>query len=77
MWNYFQSCFQPQKTQKPFLNILVRNRLKYGDELNDYFHETIRVMFGQNQHRETISVLRSIINIVNPAKSKRNKFRVI
>ncbi|EAM2736139.1 ATP-binding protein, partial [Salmonella enterica] len=59
-----------EKTQKPFLNILVRNRLKYGDELNDYFHETIRVMFGQNQHRETISVLRSIINIVNPAKSK-------
>lgn len=59
-----------EKTQKPFLNILVRNRLKYGDELNDYFHDTIKVMFGQNQHRETISVLRSIINIVNPEKSK-------
>lgn len=59
-----------EKTQKPFLNILVRNRVKYGDELNDYFHDTIRVMFGQNQHRETISVLRSIINIVNPEKSK-------
>lgn len=46
-----------EKTQKPFLNILVRNREKYGDELNDYFHSTIKVMFGQNQHRETISVL--------------------
>lgn len=59
-----------EKTQKPFLNILVRNRLKYGDDLNDYFHDTIRVMFGQNQHRETISVLRSIINIVNPDEAK-------
>jgi hypothetical protein len=59
-----------EKTQKPFLNILVRNRLKYGDELNDYFHDTIKIMFGQNQHRETISVLRSIINIINPEKSK-------
>jgi len=59
-----------EKTQKPFLNILVRNRIKYGDELNDYFHDTIRIMFGQNQHRETISVLRSIINIINPDESK-------
>ncbi|HEJ0180623.1 TPA: ATP-binding protein [Citrobacter koseri] len=59
-----------EKTQKPFLNILVRNRLKYDDELNNYFHDTIRVMFGQNQHRETISVLRSIINIINPNKTK-------
>jgi hypothetical protein len=60
-----------EKTQKPFLNILVRNREKYGDELNDYFHSTIKVMFGQNQHRETISVLRSIINIVNPKNSQK------
>lgn len=59
-----------EKTQKPFLNILVKNRKKYGDTLNDYFHNTINVMFGQNQHRETISVLRSVINIVNPEKSK-------
>lgn len=60
-----------EKTQKPFLNILVRNRNKYGDELNDYFHNTIKVMFGQNQHRETISVLRSIINIINPKNSQK------
>lgn len=60
-----------EKTQKPFLNILVRNREKYGDELNDYFHSTIKVMFGQNQHRETISVLRSIINIINPKNSQK------
>ncbi|EMF7564971.1 ATP-binding protein [Serratia marcescens] len=60
-----------EKTQKPFLNILVRNRNKYGDELNDYFHSTIKVMFGQNQHRETISVLRSIINIINPKNSQK------
>uniref|UniRef100_UPI0011A3E438 ATP-binding protein n=1 Tax=Yersinia alsatica TaxID=2890317 RepID=UPI0011A3E438 len=60
-----------EKTQKPFLNILVRNREKYGDELNDYFHSTIKIMFGQNQHRETISVLRSIINIINPKNSQR------
>ncbi|WP_199636864.1 ATP-binding protein [Serratia sp. PAMC26656] len=60
-----------EKTQKPFLNILVRNRDKYGDELNDYFHSTIKVMFGQNQHRETISVLRSIINIINPKNSQK------
>ncbi|PNK90565.1 ATP-binding protein [Serratia odorifera] len=60
-----------EKTQKPFLNILVRNRDKFGDELNDYFHSTIKVMFGQNQHRETISVLRSIINIINPKNSQK------
>ncbi|EKN3872478.1 ATP-binding protein [Yersinia enterocolitica] len=60
-----------EKTQKPFLNILVRNREKYGDELNDYFHSTIKIMFGQNQHRETISVLRSVINIINPKNSQR------
>lgn len=60
-----------EKTQKPFLNILVQNREKYGDELNDYFHKTIKVMFGQNQHRETISVLRSIINIINPKNSQK------
>ncbi|MDA5488690.1 ATP-binding protein [Yersinia kristensenii] len=60
-----------EKTQKPFLNILVQNREKYGDELNDYFHRTIKVMFGQNQHRETISVLRSIINIINPKNSQK------
>ncbi|MEI7178659.1 ATP-binding protein [Pectobacterium carotovorum] len=59
-----------EKTQKPFLNILVRNRYKYGDELDDYFHETIKIMFGQNQHRETISVLRSIISIINPKNAK-------
>ncbi|PHM76312.1 ATP-binding protein [Xenorhabdus cabanillasii] len=59
-----------EKTQKPFLNILVKNREKYGDELNDYFHDTVNVMFGQNQHRETISVLRSIISIINSDKVK-------
>ncbi|HDM8436029.1 TPA: DUF87 domain-containing protein, partial [Yersinia enterocolitica] len=55
-----------EKTQKPFLNILVRNKEKYDDGLNNYFHETLKVMFGQNQHRETISVLRSIISIISP-----------
>lgn len=54
-----------EKTQKPFLNILIRNRIEYGEELNDYFQKTLQVMFGQNQHRETISVLRSIIKIIN------------
>ncbi|MGP2468503.1 ATP-binding protein [Yersinia sp. 2540 StPb PI] len=55
-----------EKTQKPFLSILVRNKEKYNDGLNNYFHETLKVMFGQNQHRETISVLRSIISIISP-----------
>ncbi|MEN3753699.1 ATP-binding protein [Mangrovibacter sp. SLW1] len=55
-----------EKTQKPFLNILIRNRIEYGEELNDYFQKTLQVMFGQNQHRETISILRSIIKIINP-----------
>ncbi|EKL3977131.1 MULTISPECIES: ATP-binding protein [Enterobacterales] len=55
-----------EKTQKPFLNILTRNRIEYGEELNDYFQRTLQIMFGQNQHRETISVLRSIIRIINP-----------
>ncbi|WMY76654.1 ATP-binding protein [Buttiauxella selenatireducens] len=59
-----------EKTQKPFLNILARNRHKHGDELDDYFHNTLNIMFGQNQHRETISVLRSIISIINPEKTK-------
>lgn len=59
-----------EKTQKPFLNILVKNKKKYGDTLNDYFHSTINIMFGQNQHKETINVLRSILNIVNPDKQK-------
>ncbi|HFV9294971.1 TPA: ATP-binding protein, partial [Serratia fonticola] len=58
-----------EKTQKPFLNILVKNKEKYGDNLNEYFHETIRVMFGPNQHRETISVLRSIISLINPQQA--------
>lgn len=56
------------KTQKPFLNILIRNKERYGDDIDDYFHETLKVMFGQNQHRETISVLRSIIHIICPKK---------
>ncbi|NRH23479.1 ATP-binding protein [Pantoea stewartii] len=55
-----------EKTQKPFLNIFVRNREEYGNDLNDYFQKTLRIMFGQNQHRETINVLRSIIQIINP-----------
>lgn len=55
-----------EKTQKPFLNILVRNRAQYGEDLNDYFRHTLQIMFGPNQHRETISVLRSVIEIINP-----------
>ncbi|HCJ6662278.1 TPA: ATP-binding protein [Citrobacter freundii] len=59
-----------EKTQKPFLNILIRNRIEYGEGLNDYFQKTLQVMFGQNQHRETISVLLSIIKTINPSNEE-------
>lgn len=58
-----------EKTQKPFLNMLVKNIEKYGSELNHYFKDTIKVMFGQNQHKETINLLRSIIDVINPNNS--------
>lgn len=50
-----------EKTQKPFLTHLVRNKNDYDDDLGNYLKRTISIMFGTNQHRETINLLRGLI----------------
>ena len=50
-----------EKTQKPFLTHLVRNKKEYDDDLDNYLQRTISIMFGTNQHRETITLLKGLI----------------
>lgn len=49
-----------EKTQKPFLTHLIRSKFKFDNDVNDYLHSTIRVMFGPNPHKETINLLKSL-----------------
>lgn len=56
-----------EKTQKPFLTHLIRNKFTFDNEVNDYLHNTIRVMFGPNPHKETINLLKSLVIYFDPA----------
>lgn len=49
-----------EKTQKPFLTHLIRSKFNFDNDVNDYLHSTIRVMFGPNPHKETINLLKSL-----------------
>ncbi|EIF8668624.1 ATP-binding protein [Escherichia coli] len=49
-----------EKTQKPFLSHLIKNREKYNGKLEDYLQTTIHSMFSPNPHRETINLLKSL-----------------
>lgn len=49
-----------EKTQKPFLSHLIKNREKYNGKLEDYLQTTIHSMFSPNPHRETINLLKAL-----------------
>ena len=49
-----------EKTQKPFLSHLIKSKFKYESDLKDYLQNTFRIMFGTNQHKETINLLKSL-----------------
>lgn len=55
-----------EKTQKPFLQYLVNGREKYSSDnsLTSYFHHTLSNMFGTNQHKETVNLLRKILPLI-------------
>ncbi|MEH5012313.1 ATP-binding protein [Phytobacter diazotrophicus] len=50
-----------EKTQKPFLSHLIKNKDKYDSDLDQYFQTTIKIMFGPNPHKETVNLLKSLI----------------
>jgi len=50
-----------EKTQKPFLTHLIKSKLKYDSDLISYLKITIDTMFGANQHRETVNLLKSLV----------------
>ncbi|MFP1732799.1 helicase HerA domain-containing protein [Lonsdalea quercina] len=49
-----------EKTQKPFLSHLIKNKFKYNTDINSYLKNTINVMFSTNQHKETVNLLKSL-----------------
>lgn len=49
-----------EKTQKPFLTHLTKNKKLYDDKLSDYLKSTINIMFSSNQHKETVTLLKSL-----------------
>ncbi|HBR3292999.1 TPA: ATP-binding protein [Klebsiella pneumoniae] len=51
-----------EKTQKPFLTHLIKSKLKYDNDLNEYLKRTIEIMFGTNPHKETVNLLKSLIS---------------
>ena len=56
-----------EKTQKPFLTHLIRNKFNFDNDVNDYLHNTIHVMFGPNPHKETINLLKSLVIYFDPS----------
>lgn len=60
-----------EKTQKPFLQYLISSRETYSSDnsLSSYFHYTLSNMFGTNQHKETINLLRKILPLIGLEKS--------
>ncbi|WP_293002976.1 ATP-binding protein [Pantoea sp.] len=60
-----------EKTQKPFLTHLVRNKSDYDNDLETYLKRTISLMFGTNQHRETINLLKGLIPYFSEGEQKR------
>lgn len=50
-----------EKTQKPFLNHLIKSKLRYDSNLEQYLQATINIMFGPNPHKETVNLLKSLI----------------
>lgn len=51
-----------EKTQKPFLTHLVKNKKTFDNDLNGYLKHTIKNMFGTNPHRETLNLLKGLIS---------------
>ncbi|ACT14295.1 MULTISPECIES: ATP-binding protein [Pectobacterium] len=50
-----------EKTQKPFLTHLIKNKSKYDSDLSRYLKSTISIMFGANCHKETVNLLKSLV----------------
>ncbi|MEO3379911.1 ATP-binding protein [Enterobacter soli] len=59
-----------EKTQKPFLNHLVRNKVRYPGNLTQYLRTTLEIMFGPNQHKETVNLLKSIAKLLSSNNSQ-------
>lgn len=59
-----------EKTQKPFLTHLVRSKRKYPNNLSGYLKTTLEIMFGPNQHKETVNLLRSIAFLISKEKGQ-------
>ncbi|MBS1206464.1 MAG: hypothetical protein H6R25_3363 [Proteobacteria bacterium] len=60
-----------EKTQKPFLHHLVRNKKRYPDNLGRYLKTTLEIMFGPNQHKETVNLLKSIAKLLSRDNSQQ------
>lgn len=60
-----------EKTQKPFLTHLVKSKFRYDEDLDRYLQKTIDIMFGTNNHKETINLLKSLIPFFENAKQQK------
>ncbi|MBI6162547.1 ATP-binding protein [Serratia liquefaciens] len=66
-----------EKTQKPFLTHLVKNRNHFGENLTDYLNKTLSIMFDTNQSKETINLIRSITHLLPNKVKIENELSVI
>ena len=62
-----------EKTQKPFLAHLVKNKKTFDESLSKYLEQTLHIMFGSNQHKETVNLLKSIIHIITKEPDEQKK----
>jgi hypothetical protein len=60
-----------EKTQKPFLTHLVKSKFRYDEDLDRYLQKTIDIMFGTNNHKETINLLKSLIPFFENSKQQK------
>lgn len=66
-----------EKTQKPFLSHLVKNRERFGANLSEYINKTLKIMFDSNQNKETINLIRSISDFLPNNKNIENELSLI
>ncbi|MDH1169488.1 ATP-binding protein [Pantoea agglomerans] len=59
-----------EKTQKPFLTHLVKNKKDHDGNIDNYFKRTISLMFDTNQHKETINLLKGLIPFIKEESHK-------
>ena len=62
-----------EKTQKPFLAHLVKNKKTLDESLSKYLERTLHIMFGPNQHKETVNLLKSMVHIITKDPDEQKK----